>query len=173
MIEGYEQLQRNLKKLGKAFDGPEGVEVVHKAARLGARIVRRKAPKGPTGNLKKAIKAGRFRRQDKGNPAAFVTVDRSSPGGDGRHAHLIEYGHLQVLGDWFPGVDPEKRKTPIPKGGKKGINRHGKQFKVLGRVKGRKFFRPGIAEAAPKMLNSMVVSTDKLLKKIKLETNGR
>jgi hypothetical protein len=61
---------------------------LHDGIKIVQRIARNKAPVGPTGNLKKAIRTGKFKKQRRGNPAVFMGIDYRR----GPHAHLVEYG---------------------------------------------------------------------------------
>ena len=117
-FEGMAQFNAAIAKLIKTMD-PEKVEpLLQKGAKVIADAAKAKAPKGPSGNLKKAIKVKRMERR--GNqPAPYIAaVDRKRA----PHAHLVEYG--------YPGIRIAKR------GRFKG-----KQF---GRMPAKPFFRPAV-----------------------------
>lgn len=86
-ISGSKYFLRKMDTLVKEVDRNELNGLMGGAKYLQKRI-RAATPKGPTGNLKRSIKAKKFRQQYRGNPACFVAVDRKI----GRHAHLVEYG---------------------------------------------------------------------------------
>lgn len=91
-IDGLKDLQKDFKKLTKAFK-PDQVE---KASLKSAEIIRaqaeRNAPQGPTGNLKRGQIKKLLGRQG-GQPApAIAAVDRKiAP-----HAHFSEFGTVNM-----------------------------------------------------------------------------
>jgi HK97 gp10 family phage protein len=89
-IEGMDELEKQLKELEKSLN-PDKIEpILLEAAYDLAEAMRAKAPQGPTGNLKKSIRA-RLLKQYAGHPAAGAGVDRKKAS----HAHLVEFGTVQ------------------------------------------------------------------------------
>ncbi len=155
-VQGADELQEVFRQLKKSIPGKEGADIMLDAAKVGKKHVQRKAPAGRTGNLKKGVVAKKFKKQRKGDPAAFVAMDRKVA----KHSHLIEYGHKQVLGDWFPGVEP---KAGPQKKNKK--NRFGKPFKVIGHVPANPFFRRGIKSAESEIYKTISNGVDRVVRK--------
>jgi len=87
-LEGFKELSLNLKGLQGFVDSDRVIECLHDGIKIISRIAKNRAPKGPTGNLKRAIRTGRFRKQIRRNPAVFMGIDYRI----GPHAHLVEYG---------------------------------------------------------------------------------
>lgn len=87
-LSGMDELRRNLEGLRGYVDSKDVTQGLHSGLKIVQRIAKNKAPKGPTGNLKKAIVSGIFRRQIRGSPAAYMAIDYSI----GPHAHLVEFG---------------------------------------------------------------------------------
>ena len=88
-LEGLPELEKKFGKLIAIIDKNETEQELLKSAEMLRDDIKRRAPLGPTGNLRRGIVAKLFRRKIIRNPAAFVAVDYSiAP-----HAHLVEYGH--------------------------------------------------------------------------------
>ncbi len=87
-IEGKKEFENTLRNLVKSLPNEKVEPVMMEGAKVIADAARSKAPKGPTGNLKRSIKS-KFLRQIGNYPrSAAAAVDRKiAP-----HAHLIEYG---------------------------------------------------------------------------------
>jgi len=82
-------------------------KIVTKGGAIMAAKIKRLAPLGPTGNLKKSIVAKPF--QAAGPSDAFVAIDRKiAP-----HAHLIEYGTVKMPAKPFfrRGIEQSKGKA--------------------------------------------------------------
>ena len=91
-VEGLESLNKTLKKIGSeqkgVFKKKALREIMYEGAETIAAEVKRRAPRGPTGNLKRSIRAKKFDILPFHGPAAFAAIDRKiAP-----HAHLIEFG---------------------------------------------------------------------------------
>jgi len=87
-IQGKEAFEKTLLALAKALPNEKVEPVMMEGAKVIAAAARAKAPQGPTGNLKKGVKA-KFLRQIGNYPrSAAAAVDRKIA----RHAHIIEYG---------------------------------------------------------------------------------
>ena len=111
-LGGTEDVIKQIKDLVKAV-GPEKAEpILLKGARKLAKAIRAKAPPGPTGNLKKAVKTKQLERWGKNPAPAIAAIDRKRAA----HAHLVEYGHAlvrsgKVIGHvpahpfWRPAID--------------------------------------------------------------------
>jgi len=87
-LEGFKELQRNLKGLQGFIDSDNVVDGLHDGIKVISRIAKNRAPRGPTGNLRRAIRTGKFRKQIRKNPAVFMGIDYRI----GPHAHLVEFG---------------------------------------------------------------------------------
>lgn|SRR6056297_2104576 len=103
-IEGLKELEKDFKRLTKGFKPAE----VQKAAVDSAEIIRadaeRRAPLGPTGNLKKSNIVKTLDRNKK-RPSAIAAVDRKvAP-----HAHLLEFGTSKMAANPFfrPAVESQ------------------------------------------------------------------
>ena len=91
-LEGAEDLKKQFQDLVKSVH-PDKVEpVLMKGARKLAKAIRDKAPRGPTGNLKKAVRAKQLKRIGFNPAPAIAAVDRKRA----PHAGLVEYGHALV-----------------------------------------------------------------------------
>lgn len=121
-IEGIDELEKQMENLIKAVH-PDKVEpVLLDAARTLAKVVKSKAPKVPTGNLRRGVKAKLTRRKSskKGglNAALGISMGEAAPAiaaMDYRiapHAHLVEYGTVKASAHPFirPSYDENKTK---------------------------------------------------------------
>ena len=102
-IEGLSELSKQLQELAKAGD-PEKVEpILMKGAKKLADAIRDRAPLGPTGNLKKSVKAKKLKPLGSEPASAAAAVDRKiAP-----HAHFVENGTSRAPAHPFfrPAVD--------------------------------------------------------------------
>lgn len=89
-VEGLEELNNNILKLIKAVGPEESEPILLKQAVLLRNDIRERAPKGPTGNLKKSLLAGTLKRREheSAGPAIVSYNAKVAP-----HAKLVEYGH--------------------------------------------------------------------------------
>ena len=87
-IEGMAELEAQLKQLEKSLDPDKTEPILYDAAKDLAKVMRSNAPKGPTGNLKKSLRARKLKRYAGGNAAAGAGVDRKKA----PHAGFIEFG---------------------------------------------------------------------------------
>jgi len=87
-IQGKEAFEKTLLALAKSLPNDKVEPVMMEGAKVIAAAAKAKAPQGPTGNLKKGVKA-KFLRQIGNYPrSAAAAVDRKiAP-----HAYIIEYG---------------------------------------------------------------------------------
>jgi HK97 gp10 family phage protein len=87
-LEGTLELSKQLRELAKAGD-PEKVEpILMKGAKKLAGAIKERAPEGPTGNLKRSIKAKKLKPYGNEPAPAIAAVDRKiAP-----HAYLVENG---------------------------------------------------------------------------------
>ena len=87
-IQGKEAFEKTLLALAKSLPNDKVEPVMMEGAKVIAAAAKAKAPQGPTGKLKKAVKA-KFLRQIGNYPrSAAAAVDRKiAP-----HAYIIEYG---------------------------------------------------------------------------------
>jgi HK97 gp10 family phage protein len=89
-IEGMAELQRNIDQVVKNLRPEQVNPKVMASARIVANEMRRRAPVGATGNLRRAIVAKLLDAQGYFSPrAGFAGIDRAKKG---YHAHLVEYG---------------------------------------------------------------------------------
>jgi hypothetical protein len=89
-IQGMKSLERNLRKLDKVYghNDRKMQDIMYGAAKITKRNVLRFTPEGPTGTLRRSIKAMKPPINRKYNPAAFAAVDRViAP-----HAYNVEFG---------------------------------------------------------------------------------
>lgn len=91
-IDGLEDMTKLLKDISPREGKNIARRTVTKTAAKVRTAMRKRAPKGPTGNLRKAIKSRRTK--GKGDKvSAEVFVDKSGgPSGKGYHWHFVEYG---------------------------------------------------------------------------------
>lgn len=104
-VKGVEQAIKGLRKFQRELEN-ELFEGVLSAARPVATEIRNRAPKGPTGNLRKSIQYGRLRKRLGRNIAAYVRISyRTAP-----HAHLVEFGSgpRSTKGGKSTGVSPPR-----------------------------------------------------------------
>lgn len=87
-IQGKEEFEKTLLALAKALPNDKVEPVMLEGAKVVAATAKAKAPKGPTGNLKKGVKAKLLRQVSNYPRSAAAAVDRKiAP-----HAYIIEYG---------------------------------------------------------------------------------
>lgn len=87
-IEGLDELLAQLDGLQTEAIAGSIADGIEAGAKRAADIIEQEAPRGPSGNLKRAVQYGVF-KQRAGKPVAgFVRVDRKiAP-----HLHLVEFG---------------------------------------------------------------------------------
>jgi len=125
-LKGDKELERTIKKLSKCLEPDEVESVFLKGAKAIARDAKSRAPRGPTGNLKKAIVAKTLRRIGNKPAPAIAAVDY----GKAPHAHLVEYG-----------TGPRYQK---------------KTGRYTGQMPARPFFRPAWDENKDRVLKKIV-----------------
>jgi len=87
-IIGKEEFAETLLELSKALPNDKVEPVMLEGAKVIAAAAKDKAPLGPTGHLKKSVKAKQLKQISNYPRSAAAAVDRKiAP-----HAHLIEYG---------------------------------------------------------------------------------
>ncbi len=124
-VLGQRVLAKRIKELGDKIDGREVVKIHLQAARAAAAIIRAEAPRGPTGNLQRAIVTGVFKTRPRKRRAAFVMVDRRiAP-----HLHWTEFGTAERFQNTKKGSSKKK--------------------KSIGRVKPNPFFSRGRNKSRP------------------------
>jgi len=113
-----------LRDLAKALPNDKMEPIMMEGAKVIAADARRRAPMGPTGNLKKSI-ITKFLKQIKNYPrTAMAAVNqRKAP-----HAHLVEFGS--------PGRYKKKNKA--------GAKRHYPMGTYFGPMPAHPFWRPAI-----------------------------
>ncbi len=104
-IEGMPEIESKMQSIA-ALLGPDVVEpILLEGAEAIAADIRNRAPVGPTGNLRRGVRATRLKRLD-GSAAALAGMDfRIAP-----HAHLVEFGTVRMQAR--PFVAPAKAKVP-------------------------------------------------------------
>ncbi len=105
-VEGTEELGRlirQLEALPGVLDRLAVEDGLLEAAKVVAKDAKRRAPAGPTGNLKKSIRARRGTRKYK--PSAIVETKRP----EGSHAHLVELGTVKTASK--PFLEPAVNNT--------------------------------------------------------------
>lgn len=113
-IEGVKEVTETLKDVSPAEANRIAKRTVTRIARDVRDDVRARAPKGPTGNLRRAIKSRRTRGAQ-GQAEAEVWVDRSGGrSGRGYHWHLIEFGTVKMAAQPFtvPTIEAWRPKIP-------------------------------------------------------------
>lgn len=87
-IRGLDELERQTNKVLKEMTKGKS-DLLLKQARIVRDRVKQKAPRGPTGNLKRAAYATVLPETTTTRTVAFAGIrPRRAP-----HAHLVEYGH--------------------------------------------------------------------------------
>ncbi len=87
-IKGNEEFAKTLLALAKALPNDKVEPVMMEGAKVIRDAVKAKAPLGPTGHLKKAVKAKQLKQISNYPRSAAAAVDRKvAP-----HAYIIEYG---------------------------------------------------------------------------------
>jgi len=87
-IEGKKEFEATLRNLVNALPNEKVEPVMMEGAKTVAAAAKAKAPRGPTGNLKKAVKAKQLKQISNYPRSAAAVVDRKvAP-----HANIIEYG---------------------------------------------------------------------------------
>lgn len=121
-IDGVGDLQQAIRDLKKALSPKEAERVLLAGARVISKEMRTRAHKGPTGNLKAAMKAkiGKHRGEDMAD--AFAAVDRKKA----PHAHFLEFGTTNAPA--YPFMRPaiistrEQVAGVVTKGLKEGVD---------------------------------------------------
>lgn len=123
---GLDEALRRVTSLKKSLE-PQKVEtVLMKAARVVKDEVKTRAPQGPTGRLKKAVKAKKGKRRGRLVTSALAAVDRKiAP-----HADLVERGTRRGPAKPYfrPGVDASHQRAvdTVDAGMKQLLERGGK-----------------------------------------------
>ena len=84
-IMGKEEFANTLRELAKCLPNNKVEPIMMEGAKIVADAAKSNAPKGPTGNLKKGIRA-KFLRQISNYPRSAAAVSNAP------HAYLVEYG---------------------------------------------------------------------------------
>ena len=99
---GIDLMRKQTKAIAAAVESAELRKQFYAKAKGMADEMKARAPKGPTGNLRRAI----FAREYRGSGVSIVGVDRKKA----PHAHWIEFGTSKVR-------RPKKKKVMISKRG--------------------------------------------------------
>lgn len=96
-VQGLDDLTKQLTLLQQLTDGPALSKVAVKAAAIMGREAKRRAPRGPTGNLRNAVNWFRGKKASAHGAIAVVKVRTPKRGakfapGTAPHAYLVEYG---------------------------------------------------------------------------------
>lgn len=113
-VEGLEEASRRIRSIVSTLESRDVENVLFQGAKIIRAEARSRAQRGPTGNLRRSIKASRGKRRGKLFATAFSAIDRKKA----PHAHLIELGT--------------------------GPRYHKKTRKYVGRVIGKPFFQPAV-----------------------------
>lgn len=136
VIQGFEELEKKYKHLIEFVDEEKLETGLMEPAKKLKSAIRRKAPKGPTGNLRKGVVAKRFKKKVKGSPSVFVAMDyRKAP-----HANLVEFG---TGGLRYPTSRAKKMK-PGESWLTSSINGRVLRIKHTGRMPAQSYFRSTI-----------------------------
>jgi len=87
-LEGAAELSDKLEKMAGSVHAQHVESTLLKAAKIVAEAARNKAPRGPTGNLKRSLVAKLLKRRGTHPATAIAAVDRKKA----PHAYLVEYG---------------------------------------------------------------------------------
>lgn len=141
-IEGIKTLKKQLQNLIKAVEPAKVEPITMEAAEMMADGIRKKAPQGPTGNLKKSVNTKQLKRRGKNPAPAIAAVDRKKYVG-APHAHLVDQGSKGV------------------RIGKKGAKKYiGKSFGIMPKSG---FFRKGVRNTQKKALHHVVTKLQALI----------
>lgn len=108
-IEGLDDLNKQLESIATSLDADAVEPILFEGAQTIAGDMLQRAPRGPTGNLKRSIGAKTLRRRDKNPAPSIAAVDRKiAP-----HAHLVEFGTSKMSARPFmrPAVDSQGGKV--------------------------------------------------------------
>lgn len=87
-------LSKKLEKIEKKFGYDEVEPITFKAVKIIEPVLKAKAPRGPTGNLKRAVVVKKMPKSDQFSPTSIVAIDRKiAP-----HAGLVEFGSSRNSG---------------------------------------------------------------------------
>jgi len=116
-VEGIAEAEKRIGSILSTLDSADVEKVLVDGARIVRRESRRRAPKGPTGNLRKAHRAKRGKKRDRLFRTAFAAVDRKKA----PHAHLVHDGtgprtprKARVLYDKGTGTPFGRSAAPMP-----------------------------------------------------------
>lgn len=87
-VEGLEVLSKRIKSIFSTLESRDVENVLFEGAKIIRAEAKKRAPVGPTGNLKRSIRASRGKRRAKLFATAFSAIDRKR----GPHGHLVESG---------------------------------------------------------------------------------
>jgi HK97 gp10 family phage protein len=102
-FKGVPDLEKQFMKLFHRLDPDEVQPIFLGSAKIISDEIKQRAPRGPTGNLKKACKPKKWKTFGDYRTIVLAVVDRKiAP-----HAHLVEYGHAKAPAHPFfrPAVD--------------------------------------------------------------------
>lgn len=109
-IDGLDNLTQDFNKLSKAFSHKQLEKAGLESAKIITQEAKRRAPRGPTGNLKRSIKEKTFQTGFKGEiTSVLAAVDRRiAP-----HAHFVEEGtsHMAAQPFFRPAVMSKSREA--------------------------------------------------------------
>lgn len=126
-IEGLEEAERRIKSLLYALESEDVEKVLVEGARIIRDEAKRRAPRGPTGNLQRSLKAKKGKRYGKVFATAFAAVDyKVAP-----HANLVEFG----------GIAPRRPKKKKAMYDKRTGTFYGREVAPM---PARPFFRPAV-----------------------------
>jgi HK97 gp10 family phage protein len=94
-IQGLDELLAQLENLKTDNIAKHIVGGVEEAAKKVADTIRNEAPQGPTGNLKRAVQYGVYKKRQGKSISAWVRMSvkhKKNATGIAPHAHLVEFG---------------------------------------------------------------------------------
>ncbi len=106
-ILGLDELNQTLAELGKSLEADKVEPVLYDSAKIITEEVKKRAPVGPTGNLKRSIVTKKLRKIGNHPRPSIAAVDRKiAP-----HAHFVEFGTSKMSKKPFfrPGVEAKEK----------------------------------------------------------------
>lgn len=154
-ISGMKEIERALKK----FEKKVGTKVIKKAmtktTAMFRKEVRRRTPKGKTGNLRKSVTSKTKKFGSRQYPMLWGSIFyQRGNGKKGYHAHFIESGTGQRTINDYRGLK------------KKGYRIRARRQNV-GSIKGRGMAQEGFADGTPKALRTWRRALIKEIRKIR------
>ena len=130
-VQNLEEVKRKIRSLFSTVMSEDVEKILLDGAKIVKAEIQRRAPVGPTGNLKKAVVAKKSKMRGAVFRSAYAAIDRKKAG----HARLVEYGTATAR-------LPKKAKVLYDK-------KTGKVFgKSVAPMPAKPFFRPAVEATA-------------------------